>query len=132
VKALWISVLEATRQQRPIPFPHHADLATYSVQELRDGAGHYLRFNTNWDREHPQLVKQIEKIPFRPQAKIVSLVPGAGIVVLYESPNLVCFDALKGLKSERLFVGQKCFRISRAYFEEPGECLVAVAAGDDE
>lgn len=129
----WIYALERTRITRPIPLPHNTDLSGESEKSLHQAAYHARRLGYNWNRPHPKAVGQIERVPFDsvPDTQIVSLIPGANIVVVFSAPNLVCYSSSARRKSVPLEIGEYCWRISRAYFERPGQFLVTVAAGDD-
>lgn len=117
---------------RPIPLPHRTDLPSLDLPDLRKAAYHTHRLDRNWSAARPHVAGPIERVPFEEDAQVVSLVPGANIVVLFQSPDLVCYDSTAREKAAPLRVGERCFRISRAYFETPGQFLVTVAVGDDE
>lgn len=130
IKSFWISVLESTRLLRPLPLPHRTDLTTLDLDSLRGAAYHALRLNHNWTSSRPRYVGIAEDKSFGESLDMVCIVPGANVVMLFDSPHLIFYDSAMMMRVATLHVGNKYCAVSRAYYETPGQLLVAVATSN--
>lgn len=122
--------LQATRHVRPIPLPHRTDLTALDLSHLKRVAYHAIRLIQNWSSERPRLTEPIETVPFTDDTEIVCIVPGANIIMLFESPHLVLYDSNVRQRVVELPIGSNYWLVSRAYFEIYGKLLMTVAVGD--
>jgi hypothetical protein len=90
LKSFWVPVLRRTRNEKPLNLFPCERLSECSLARLRDTAFHRLRLDTNWARPFPH--GSVKKFIRTDALKVVAVIYGTDIIILFGDRKLFCYD----------------------------------------